>query len=357
MSSPLQASVLVCAPRPPDGEPHVVLANGSYATASERVFWRDSPDAEVLRLPLQHPVSVRPLRHFPSQRPTREGELRLLSAVVEHRREQATDGDVTLVDRLAKALTDGDAEQAETITRLLAQQQGLAQAHQALARCLSRAGDAWAEGTGTVLQERLLSGAVRVLLERARAGVPQPRRSTETVLLAVPEGDQHTLALLALAHQLEATGRRTLVVDDLPAAELAELAAREAATALLLSVHMPVGPGTLRDLLGQVREASPRTLIALGGPGVKRGTRGADLVTDDTADVLRLMDAKTAVLTEREREVLGLVADGLTNAEIAEKVGISRATVKTHLDHVFVKTRTEHRAAAVAHAFRQGWIH
>ncbi len=362
MTRPDEVSVLVCAPRHPDGRPHVVLADGSYDTPVERIFWRHSREAEVLRLPLQHPVSVRPVRAFPASEPNPDGERQLLAALAKHRTQPTAEKldeaeePAGLVDHLEKALFEGNAQEAETVAQLLAQQQGLAQVHVALSRCLATAGEAWSEGTGTVLQERLLSGSVRTVLERARAGAPKPGPTAETVLLAVPEGDRHTLALLALAHQVEAAGRRALVVDDLPAAELAHLAATESAVALLLSAHVPVPTGRLRELLSLVRDASPTTLIALGGPGAKRSMRGADLVSDEVAEVLRVLDAKTAVLTDREREVLLLVAEGLTNAEIADAIGVSRATVKTHLDHVFVKTRTVHRAAAVAHAFRHGWI-
>jgi hypothetical protein len=75
VSIPVQtpATVLVCAPAEDDVEPRVVLADGSYETEAERVFWRHDRGAEVLRLPLQAPVSVRPVRHFPEQRSAPDG--------------------------------------------------------------------------------------------------------------------------------------------------------------------------------------------------------------------------------------------------------------------------------------------
>jgi DNA-binding CsgD family transcriptional regulator len=57
-------------------------------------------------------------------------------------------------------------------------------------------------------------------------------------------------------------------------------------------------------------------------------------------------------LTEREREVLGLVAQGLTNREVARRLFVSSATVRTHLEHAYEKLGVRTRAAAVAAAFR-----
>ena len=59
-------------------------------------------------------------------------------------------------------------------------------------------------------------------------------------------------------------------------------------------------------------------------------------------------------LTPREAEVLSLIAAGLTNAEIAERLVVSAATVKSHVNHIFAKAGVRDRAQAVVYAYGHG---
>ena len=59
-------------------------------------------------------------------------------------------------------------------------------------------------------------------------------------------------------------------------------------------------------------------------------------------------------LTPREIEVLKLIADGLSNSEIADKLVLSNATVKTHINRIFYKTGARDRAQAVRYAYKHG---
>ena len=59
-------------------------------------------------------------------------------------------------------------------------------------------------------------------------------------------------------------------------------------------------------------------------------------------------------LTTREAEVLTLLASGLSNAEIAQRLYLSHATVKTHINRIFAKTGARDRAQAVRYAYQHG---
>jgi len=61
-------------------------------------------------------------------------------------------------------------------------------------------------------------------------------------------------------------------------------------------------------------------------------------------------------LTEREREVMALVAEGLSNEQIAGQLVVSPATVKTHVSRAMVKLHARDRAQLVVYAYESGLV-
>jgi DNA-binding NarL/FixJ family response regulator len=69
-----------------------------------------------------------------------------------------------------------------------------------------------------------------------------------------------------------------------------------------------------------------------------------------------LREEPKARLTERELECLQMIAKGLSNAEAASVLGLSKATIRTHLEHIYQKLDVTNRVEAVTEGIRQGII-
>ena len=90
---------------------------------------------------------------------------------------------------------------------------------------------------------------------------------------------------------------------------------------------------------------------------VERGTGCLliEYVPGESEDLLILEERSpidAALLTPREQEVIALVADGLRNSEIAERLWVSPATVRKHLENIYDKLGVHTRTAAVAQFHR-----
>jgi len=96
---------------------------------------------------------------------------------------------------------------------------------------------------------------------------------------------------------------------------------------------------------------------ALLAPEVTRRVIGRFAASHSTAsEPSPPPDPAEDLLTEREAEVLRLVAQAMSNAEIAEHLYIGEATVKTHVSNILQKLALRDRVAAVVYAHRQGWV-
>lgn len=170
-----------------------------------------------------------------------------------------------------------------------------------------------------------------------------------------------------------------------------ELVARRRPDVVLMDLHMPVldGVGATRRLVSEHPSIAVVILTTFGEDddaleALHAGARGVltkDAGREDIARALhqaaaghmtlaaplqaRLLaatappDAPVRVelpdgLTAREADVLGLIAAGFTDREIAHRLVVSQATVKTHINHLFAKIGARDRAAAINYAARHG---
>jgi len=112
---------------------------------------------------------------------------------------------------------------------------------------------------------------------------------------------------------------------------------------LVANVHSQLGEKTFATAWAEGREITPEQALAM---------QGSEIVSIPTTTATIPSITHPAGLTEREVQVLRLVAGGLTNNEIAEELGLSEKTIAHHLTHIFNKTNSENRAAAAAYAIR-----
>ncbi len=138
-----------------------------------------------------------------------------------------------------------------------------------------------------------------------------------------------------------------LLKDTLPADLLTAIRVVAAGDALL-------APSVTRRLIGEFTRTPPGAGIRpSSGAGLGSGGPQAAAQATDTASSC---DRLQRVLTERELEVLTMVARGMSNAEIAEELTISPATAKTHVAHLLTKLDARDRIQLVIIAYQSGLV-
>lgn len=155
---------------------------------------------------------------------------------------------------------------------------------------------------------------VGAIIELGRRGI-----TARVLVLTTYDTDEYVLPAI----EAGATG---YLLKDSPREELLRAVLAAARGEAVLS------PSVATRLLGQIRTPGQ------GGPGRRGG-----------------QDAEES-LSQREFEVLELIARGSTNRQTASTLFISEATVKTHLLHIYAKLGVGDRAAAVAEAFNRGLL-
>jgi two-component system response regulator NreC len=209
--------------------------------------------------------------------------------------------------------------------------------------------------------------------------------ATEAVTIVV--ADDHAVVRGGLRRLLESEPDFRVVGESGDVAATLEEVARHRPSVLVLDLHMP-GGGSL-PALPALRDASPGTRILVltmqDDPGfareaMQRGARGYVLKEAEEVDLVHAVRAVAAggtyldpelgarlltdaaapqpaeALTQREREVLRLLALGHTNAEAAERLHLSVRTVETHRANLQAKLGVSGRADLVRHARERGLV-
>ena len=110
---------------------------------------------------------------------------------------------------------------------------------------------------------------------------------------------------------------------------------------------------------GYLSKQADRTAVCDAVAAIARGESVLDpgVQTGLVAEVQsRGVADRRPVLTQREAEILGLIAEGRSAPDISRELYLSTATVKTHLGHLYEKLGVSDRAAAVAEAMRRGLL-
>lgn len=118
-----------------------------------------------------------------------------------------------------------------------------------------------------------------------------------------------------------------------------------------MALAAAIGASSAFEIVGvgaSIADVSSAADVVIVARDAALSARVVNVARDDTS--------VEPLLTNRERQVLGLVADGLGNKQIAARLGISTNTVKTHLELLFDKLGVSSRTEAVATAARRGLL-
>jgi NarL family two-component system response regulator LiaR len=209
-----------------------------------------------------------------------------------------------------------------------------------------------------------------------------------TVLLV----DDHEMVRRGVRAFLETQGDITVVAEAGSGEEAVRLAAEHAPDVALMDLIMPGMDGV--DATRSLTTQSPRTKVVMLTsyhddehifPAIRAGALSyvlKEVGSEELADAVRKAAVGEAVLhprvaarvvrelhgarrdepnvfhelSDRELEVLKLIADGLSNAEIAARLYVSEKTVKSHVSNILGKLHLADRTQAAVYAWRQGVV-
>ena len=195
--------------------------------------------------------------------------------------------------------------------------------------------------------------------------------------------DDHEVVREGLRLALSRSPRIRVIGEATDGASAVALAERRRPDVVIMDLRMPDMDGL--EATEQVLQKAPNTGVliftaygerSLLQRGLESGARGYILKEAPHQTLLRAIEKVVAgegyvdpalmpaflpnrgedMLTAREREILQLLADGMSNADVAAKLFISQETVKSHVRHILAKLEADTRTQAVAIALRDAMI-
>jgi two-component system, NarL family, response regulator NreC len=196
--------------------------------------------------------------------------------------------------------------------------------------------------------------------------------------------DDHEVVREGLRLSLSRASHIRVIGEASDGAEAISLAERRKPDVVVMDVRMPGMDGleATKEILKKVPDTAVLIFTAFSerallDRALDSGAKGYILKEAPHDDLLRAIDrlgnggqyvdpaltpalisgkGQTDMLTAREREILQLLADGMSNAEVAAKLFISQETVKSHVRHILTKLEADTRTHAVAIALRESII-
>jgi DNA-binding NarL/FixJ family response regulator len=196
--------------------------------------------------------------------------------------------------------------------------------------------------------------------------------------------DDHEVVREGLRLSLSRSGHIRVVGEAADGASAVALAERRRPDVVIMDVRMPGMDGL--EATKEISEKVPGTAVliftayserSLLSRGLESGAKGYILKEAPHQTLLRAIEklqagegfvdpalmpdvlaarGKDDMLTGREREILQLLADGMSNSDVAGKLFISQETVKSHVRHILTKLEADTRTQAVAIALREAII-
>ena len=226
---------------------------------------------------------------------------------------------------------------------------------------------------------------VNTIIKRSASGLPSTTTAAATETVTCVIADDHPAVLDSVSRYLEGAG---IIIDA--RASRADDALREIAThrPMIALVDITMEPFNGIEVARQVAVSSPQTSVvvytghhdhALLRQALEVGARGFVLKDSPLPDLVAALhsvaaggtyvdarlagalaeaatEAPLAALTKRERQILTLLASGMTNEKAARELGISAETIQSHVRNAMTKLDADTRTQAVATAIRQALI-